>query len=183
MFGSSDLDDVQCIKVEYRLMLRSASKFFQYTIVQGDIDNTTFLRTTVYTETGMIITEGVAVSIHDKRGMAQCAVKDNGTLMEVFWRELLDMQQEQWVDQHIQCTRNIGGIIADVEKGAAVGVSDGSFKDNHGTAAWVIENAKGTERIVALIHVPGYPVDQSAYRSEVAGLYGMVRVIKLILDI
>jgi len=31
-----------------------------------------------------------------------------------------------------------------------VGVSDGSFKDEGGTVAWIIENEVGTQRIVGM---------------------------------
>ena len=50
-------------------------------------------------------------------------------------------------------TENIGGIIDSLEKGTAVGVSDGSFQHKFGTACWIIENEEGTERIVGLIDV------------------------------
>jgi hypothetical protein len=56
-------------------------------------------------------------------------------------------------------------------------VSDGSFKNAHGTAAWIIFISnrciiKG--RSIA----PGHPDDQSAYRSELTGLYGIVMTIR-----
>jgi hypothetical protein len=56
-------------------------------------------------------------------------------------------------------------------------VSDGSFKNAHGTAAWIIFISnrciiKG--RAIA----PGHPDDQSAYRSELTGLYGIVMTIR-----
>ncbi len=53
--------------------------------------------------------------------------------------------------------------------------SDGSFKDNKGTLAWVI---KGEEsRLVGYNWVPGEPLEQSAYRSELAGLLAAVTIV------
>jgi hypothetical protein len=56
-------------------------------------------------------------------------------------------------------------------------VSDGSFKDKFGTAAWMVyvnNNCIITGRCVA----PGGPDDQSAYRSELTGIYGIVSTIR-----
>ena len=83
---------------------------------------------------------------------------------------------EQWALQDIQTTLEIDELVEDIRNGKAVGVSDGSFKDEIGTAAWIIENASGTQRIMGRVHVPCHPSDQSAYRSEIAGLYAMVMV-------
>lgn len=55
-----------------------------------------------------------------------------------------------------------------------VGVSDDSFKDESRTAVWVLANESRLQRIMGHILVPGFPYDQSAYKSEIAGLYGMV---------
>ena len=55
-----------------------------------------------------------------------------------------------------------------------MGVSDGSFKDQFGTACWILkpkEQAGGS--IWCPCVVPGGGESQSAYRSELAGLYGM----------
>ena len=49
-----------------------------------------------------------------------------------------------------------------------------------GTAAWIIENESGTQRIMGVVNVPGTVLDQCAYRSEIAGIYGSVLVIETI---
>ena len=77
-------------------------------------------------------------------------------------------------------TDNIDGIIQDVCNGTAVAVSDGSYKEMGGTAAWILENASGSERIIGLVNVPGTVLDQSAYRSEIAGIYGSVVMVETI---
>jgi hypothetical protein len=56
-------------------------------------------------------------------------------------------------------------------------VSDGSNKDGIGTASWVLEGLDSKHRISGLCIVPGTADDQSAPRSEHAGLYALVYVI------
>jgi len=63
--------------------------------------------------------------------------------------------------------------------GHAKAVSDGSFKEKFGTAAWVFYHAimnatLGSGKLIT----PGYPEDKCAYRSELSGLYGIVATIQ-----
>lgn len=62
-------------------------------------------------------------------------------------------------------------------------VSDGSLKNEHGTAAWKIESENSIKRIVGLTFVSSFPIDQSAYISELAGLYSIIRVITIIVEV
>ena len=87
---------------------------------------------------------------------------------------------EWWALMDIMCTESIDEIISDIIKGTAVAVSDSSFKDERGTDAWIIENASGTQRLLGKVLVPGYASDHSAYRSEIAGLYGIVLMVEII---
>ena len=41
----------------------------------------------------------------------------------------------------------INEIVDDISNGTAVAVSDGSYKDNGGTAAWIIESSNGEQRM------------------------------------
>ena len=61
-----------------------------------------------------------------------------------------------------------------------MGISDGSFKDEYGTACWVIEGETSQGRIFGPCTTPGNVKDQSAYRSELAGLYGIVTMLEAI---
>ncbi len=47
----------------------------------------------------------------------------------------------------------------------AIAVSDGSFKDGYGTAAWVLEGGDCRGRIVGQVIAPGDEQDHLAYRS------------------
>ena len=61
-------------------------------------------------------------------------------------------------------------VVAEaIINGTAVAVSDGSFKDSHGTTAWVV--LQGVDNDVKACD--GYPSDQSANRSELAGAYAI----------
>ena len=80
-------------------------------------------------------------------------------------------------------SQSIEGIITDIEEGKAVAVSDGSFKEEFGTACWIIENELGTERIIGLIDIPGSKKDHDAYRSELGGLYGIVTAVDILVEI
>lgn len=56
-------------------------------------------------------------------------------------------------------------------------VSDGSFKDGHGTASWRINIQSEKEFFLGSVITPGTTSDQSAYRSEIAGLYGIAATV------
>ncbi len=58
--------------------------------------------------------------------------------------------------------------------GLGYAVSDGSFKDEWGSAAWIIEGPTSELRLTGQIHTPGHATDHSSFRSEVAGIIGVV---------
>ena len=94
-----------------------------------------------------------------------------------------DSEEGKWALRDVLATDDIDEIIADITNGTAIGVSDGSFKDQFGTASWVIENARGTQRITGNVLIPGHHTDHSAYRSEIGGLYGLVLMTELMKEV
>ena len=90
---------------------------------------------------------------------------------------------EQWAVHEIMTTPDIDSIVLGIKQGTVVCVSDGSFKEECGTASWIIEDGDGTQRIQGKVAVPGYASDQSAYRSELAGLYAIVYVIETLVGV
>jgi hypothetical protein len=60
---------------------------------------------------------------------------------------------------------------------AAIAVSDGSFKDSYGTAAWVVEGLNSYGRMMGQVITPGGPSDHSSYRSELSGIYSILVVV------
>ena len=73
-------------------------------------------------------------------------------------------------------TPSIDDIVESLRMGAAVGFSDGSFKDKFGTTRWILENETETERIMALIDVPEYDDDHDLYRGIVTVVNILVKV-------
>jgi hypothetical protein len=62
------------------------------------------------------------------------------------------------------------GVKWAISDGELRAVSDGSYKDSHGTAAWMIYISDKCV-INGRCITPGNPQSQSAYQSELAGLY------------
>ena len=90
---------------------------------------------------------------------------------------------ERWAVENILMTDNGEAIAQALQEGTCVAVSDGSFKNSHGTAAWVLEGPTAEGRITCPLTTPGRPEVQSAYRSEAAGLYGIATAVKIICQV
>jgi len=65
-------------------------------------------------------------------------------------------------------------LIQAILNGQAVAVSNGSFMDNSGIVAWTIEGQNATHCLTGTGITPGAHTDQSAYRSELFGLWGIM---------
>jgi hypothetical protein len=76
-----------------------------------------------------------------------------------------------------------GSTIAKaLQNGDAIVISVGSFQDQFGTAAWALEGVCSMGRITGDVTVPGTEKDQSAYCSELAGIYSLLICVKHICD-
>jgi hypothetical protein len=73
-------------------------------------------------------------------------------------------------------------LAAAICQGQAIAVCNGSYKDDFGMAAYVLEGATSVNRLVVVLVVPGTPANQSSYQSELAGLYGVVVMVHLICE-
>jgi len=56
----------------------------------------------------------------------------------------------------------------------AVAVSDVSYQNDSGTAAWIIEGSMGANQIQGSMITPGTTGNHSSFQSEVAGIYGIL---------
>ncbi len=81
---------------------------------------------------------------------------------------------EKWCFMHMDLQEEGKVIAAAIATGEAIAISDGSFQDQYGTAAWVFEGIDAIGRVTGAVVVPGSAKDQSAYRSELAGIYTIV---------
>jgi hypothetical protein len=82
-----------------------------------------------------------------------------------------------WILKDVKLPPNLVSKLT--TPGTIQAVSDGSFKDSHGTAAWLLEVAPDCT-IYGLAVVPGCGSDQSAYRSELTGLYGIAMTVRFL---
>jgi len=56
-------------------------------------------------------------------------------------------------------------------------VCDGSFKDDTGTAAWIIEGADSNTQLVGSWYTPSHGDDHSSFRSKLAGIVGVLNTL------
>jgi len=87
---------------------------------------------------------------------------------------------KRWALLHFSITNNGETIAEALRLGTAIAVSDGSYKDEFGTSALVLEGADSTNRILAANAVVGHQEDQSSFRSKLAGIYGFVVLVNTI---
>jgi len=61
-------------------------------------------------------------------------------------------------------------------------VSDGSYKDTQGMAAWVVYTDSAPKMAISLhvLTTPGHATSQSSYCSELAGIYGIITTIAVV---
>jgi hypothetical protein len=60
-------------------------------------------------------------------------------------------------------------------QGTAIAICDGSYKDQFGTAGFVLQNGfSRASRILGANVTPGHPSDQNPYRSEIGGMAAIV---------
>ena len=82
---------------------------------------------------------------------------------------LSSYQPNEKVEQH---------TIRDITKGSAIAVSGGSFKEEWGRSAVIIEgNENARHRITSTSTVTGTDKYQDAYRSELPGIYHVIYII------
>ena len=158
---------------------RNGDMIFRNFTIEGLPNMENMYRTTVYKlPIGWRATGGLG-SVQD----VDVLNVDNSSLTTKFRVKVRELGKERWAARKILMTSTIDGIIESIKDGSAVGVSGGSFQHNIGTACWIIENGAGTERIIGLIDVPGNIDEHDAYRSELAGLYGIGKAVSLLEDI
>jgi len=94
---------------------------------------------------------------------------------------VLDLQQENIFAQEWQIEMeyigNINILAEAFSSGQAVAVSDGSYMEETGAAAWTIKATTTSNRIVGTGYTPGSATDQSAYCSELFGLWGILHTV------
>jgi hypothetical protein len=90
-------------------------------------------------------------------------------------------QQYAWLFRHTLCSIKFQDLVDSIKEGWAIAISDGSHKNKWGTASWrIMADSNKAEQWAGLHVTPGINDDQSAFRSEIGGIYTMAVAIELI---
>jgi len=87
----------------------------------------------------------------------------------------------QWGIQH-ELHDSKEQLVEAICKGIAIAVSNRSFQDQQGAAAWTIEGYNKNNQILSKGTTPGSPTDQSVYCSELFGLWGIFKALQKVLS-
>jgi hypothetical protein len=116
-------------------------------------------------------------------------IRSNGIESEGHRRLLHTTQQEQpeeetppWLHYKTTQSPSIHTLVQDIRNGTARAVSDGSYFSDTGTgtAAWTIESNNQLDYVTGTSIVPGPPLVQSAYRSELTGLLAILEKLRIL---
>ena len=87
-----------------------------------------------------------------------------------------------WVPDEIEVHGDESTLVAALLEGRLRVISDGSFKNELGTAAvQLLAKNAGSDRIIIRCQTPGLPQDQSPYRSELIGLLAGIMAVDWLL--
>ena len=81
-----------------------------------------------------------------------------------------------WVPDSLTMEGSEQALLLSLVSGTLRIISDGSYKDGIGTAATQLVTPDGKHVLWVLTRVPGRRKDQSAYRSELTGIYAGIQV-------
>ena len=87
-------------------------------------------------------------------------------------------QETDWWGIVVSATLPIVDLIEAIRQGTAIAVTDGSYKENMGTAAFTFRASPQDPRSLTFVHMtPGMPHELTPYRAEVGGIYGIAKFI------
>jgi ribonuclease HI len=90
-------------------------------------------------------------------------------------------KQDKWAIAEWDCKHETAVRIAEaIQDHTATAISDGSYKNDNGTSAFLVCAEDDSQRIVGVNAVPGSCKEQSAYRSELAGISGILLVLQIL---
>jgi hypothetical protein len=84
-----------------------------------------------------------------------------------------------WCTTFLEIPSLYSPLLPDIQSGSVLVVSDGSYNPTTklGTAAWILEGRLSNIQISGSVITPGSASEQSAYRSELAGILVAITVI------
>ncbi len=83
----------------------------------------------------------------------------------------------RWAITEFDIEDNGAAIAQALIQGTAIAVSDGSFKNQQGTSAFVIDGKSAVGRLVGVNVIPGDADSQSPHRSELGGVAGILEAL------
>jgi hypothetical protein len=87
---------------------------------------------------------------------------------------------DAWIIDELEVSGSSLDVATSIRNGTARAVSDGSFKDSSGAAAFCLVSPETGSYIQGCHSVPGSGHVQSAYRSELSGILGIQRLVTLV---
>jgi len=104
-------------------------------------------------------------------GSAKCAQSNTN---QDFCQAMRATEFSQQWGLTLNLTGSQTGLLAALSAGEGFAVCDGSYKDNTGAAAWIMEGQNSSIRLTGQWHTPGQDEDHSSFRSELAGIIGVL---------
>lgn len=89
----------------------------------------------------------------------------------------LDPTPDRWAADKFISEDDGFSLAMGIIQGTATAVSDGSFKGHIGTSGFVLRGVQGMLAAIGSNVVPGNPDEQSSYRSELAGISGIIAIV------
>jgi hypothetical protein len=101
-------------------------------------------------------------------------------------QELIERQMKScaWATGRMSYQGFSPQLAISIIEGTAIAVSNGSPKDDMGTAAFHIEDSEEGDQVLieGVLQVPGSPRESSSHRSELGGLYGTVTAVEAVIQ-
>jgi hypothetical protein len=96
--------------------------------------------------------------------------------------QYLEAQQKYaWLFCHTLCSIQFQDLVDAIKEGRAIAISDVSHKNKWGKASWrIMSDTNEAEKWAGLHITPGRKDDQSAFRSEIGGIYAIAVEIELL---
>ena len=95
--------------------------------------------------------------------------------------------QTKWAAQNIKFGEDeglqVGGnVAAAIFRGDAKAVSDGSYKEGHGTSSFTLQGDTFKKAINGQNTIPGSKEEQCAFRSELGGVAGILTTLEILCE-
>ena len=91
---------------------------------------------------------------------------------DIFHRLSHPSPTAKWACHSIDLNQDFHALLVSLRTGGAIAVSDGSYANGAGTAAWIVTDQCNS--ISGLCVLPGSPSYHNSFRSELGGIYGIL---------